>query len=186
MEFLLWALRLPTNVEREVRGLQQALFREHGLASALALPALAPLLCLRGPPRPCTPADLADARIISPGRFRAAGLGEAQDCLLLRLEPQEALRGLAAACRALSPRGAARLRPAPLPCALGIFLCFLEGAAPIAERPDVRFLARQEFPGLRLSLLHITGLERASPWWSALAWEELSRLPLRRNRGSSA
>jgi hypothetical protein len=186
VDILVWALRLPTNVEKAVRDLQDTLFRSWGLVSALALPVIVPLVCLR------TPAGFSSERPDAAGlpvaaRLRACGLAESGGCLVCGLEPRQSLVRLAQACRRIGPKGAAALRPSPLACARGIFLCFVEKPA-LAEvvAAESGALGGGGFPGLALSLLRITNLGSPDPWWSALAWEEVQRLPLRKGDPSAS
>lgn len=190
MDLLVWSLRLPTNVQKAVRDLQRALFREQGLVSAVALPVLVPLLCLRTPPGFAPGAFRAAPPPLPAPRLRVAGLAQAAGGLVCRLLPRTALSELARSCRSCGPRGAVPARPAPLPRAQGIFLCFLEDAAPTPAPPEAAGLADLVFPGLALSLLRLRSLEvegesGCQPWWSALSWEELARVPLRKG-GDSA
>lgn len=192
MDFLVWALRLPTHVEKAARDLQRSLFRAHGLLAPL--PALAPLLCLRAARAPSAPSAPSarrtsdappSARLPCAPRLHGEGFTQAGGCLLWRLRPAESLAGLARACRALAralgPEGRAGFRPPPLPCAKGVVVGFLpEGCYPQLEAAAAGPLAGEEFPGVALSLLRVTGLGGADPWWSAVSWEELRRLPLRR------
>jgi hypothetical protein len=189
VDFLVWTLRLPTQVEKAVRDLQRSLFRAHGLLAPL--PVLVPLLCLRAQRAqraPRAPDAATPVRIAPAARLHGDGFTQAGGCLLWRLRPADSLAGLARTCRALSPEGCAPLRPPPLPCAKGVVVGFLtEACSPEIAAPATGPLAGEEFPGLALSLLRVSSLGGEDPWWAAVSWVELRRLPLRRlplRRGS--
>jgi hypothetical protein len=188
--FLLWALTVPTNIERQVLELRQSLYRQWGFSSARALPVCVPLLALAaaGPRDPASLGELpgqgshpAAPQLVT-GRVEAAA-----GALLWRLQPQGSLAAVASSLEGKLP-GSKPLAPPPLPVAEGFLLCFVEGSADprrlcrsLHPQEGVRFTARE------LVLLRIAELSRQGgpegAWWEAVAWEGLLRLPLRRSPG---
>ena len=209
MEFALLALRAPSNIEKKVRDLQTSLYRLRGLASGRALPVIIPLCFLDPRSIPSKPEELRKSLRGALGKtapFLTSGsVAECDGFLYWDLSPRRELERLRRSCDAMfthaeteqGGRQSTR-KPDLFPVARGFFLCSLQGrrkntlpsTLSSVEVPEpLRFPAKGGFL-LRLRSLGTepgatttpssTGKAR-SPW-TALFWEKLEEIPLRKTR----
>ena len=203
MEFVLVALRGPSNIEKKARELQGTLYRQSGLSSALALPAVIPL-CFASPRRiPATSAQLREHLRRAVGReapyLTGGPIAECQGFLFWNLAPRRELQRLQRSCEKVFASPAAQ----PLdqetaqqqdlfPVARGFFLCSLQGR----NRDTVPTLEVSEtlrFPVKAASVLRVRtlGMESGAgekgvsaiddrSLWKSLFWEKLEEIPLRK------
>ncbi len=181
MHLLLWALSVPTNVEKSVRELRLRLFQEWGLVSALALPETLPLLFLPGaaayPPRHRLPGRL-PAPLLSTG-----GLSALEDCLYWEVQPAATVAQAAELCRRLTPPPEGL--KAPFPPHRGFFLAQREGREQLTEiLAGLPVPASHTFPALEMVLLrlHSSGGQAGGRWWESVVWQEILGVPLRRGK----
>jgi hypothetical protein len=205
MEFALVALRGPSNIEKKVRELQGTLYRESGLASAQALPAIIPLCFLARNGIPATSAELREDLRRAVGReapyLTSGAVAECDGFLYWELAPRKELQRLRRNCEKVfaSPgtravdREAAR-QPEVFPVGRGFFLCSLQGRSR-NKVPFLEVLETLRFPVKAAFVLHVhtlglesgTGQKDASarddrPLWKSLFWEKLEEIPLRKTR----
>ena len=199
MEFLLFGLEPPSNVARAARQLQESLYSGWGLVSPLALPALVPLHFAAPAQPPSTEAlrrlegELGEA-LRGPGaprapRCRTGGCALREQVLFWELEGE--LESLSALVSQLSPWPAPV--PPPFPSWAGFLLALPEPGADLRRAAAGLSLPPPAFfTTLALVLLAVRALTPepldpqgqpppASPWYRALEWEELLRLPLRKS-----
>jgi hypothetical protein len=203
MEFALLALGGPTNIEKKVRVMQRRLYRQNGLVSALALPAMIPLCFVAPQMIPGTRVKLREALRSAVGReapyLRSKSLADSDGFLFWDLAPRGELQRLKQSCeRGFAPREPAQptvedaARSDIFPVARGFFLCSMEGCnrgeitAPEVPDPLV-------FPAKSAYLLYLRTLavetqakQNASsvenrPWWKTLLWEKVEEIPLRKS-----
>ncbi len=204
VEFLLFGLEPPSNLSRAVRRLQESLYAAWGLVSPLALPPLVPLRfaapgeepsaealhrlegelrpSLRGPAAPRAP------------RCRTAGWALRQGVLFWELEGETG--PLSSLAERLSPWPAPG--PPPFPPLSGFLLALPEPGADLGRAAaGLSLPLPASFTCLALVLLAVRRLpveplhprpERPPPrpWYRALEWEEVLRLPLRKPLEKSA
>jgi hypothetical protein len=203
VEFLLFGLEPPSNIARAARLAQESLYAGWGLVSPLALPPLVPLRfaapaqpptteelrrlerelgrALRGPDAPRAP------------RFRNAGWALHEGTLFWELEGETG--PLAALAGSLCPWPAAE--PPPFPPRPGFLLALPEPGADLARAAAGLSLPPPgSFTTLALVLLGVRRLAPEPlapidprppprPWYRALEWEQVLRLPLRKGKQDS-
>jgi hypothetical protein len=202
VEFLLFGLEPPSNVARAARQVQESLYAGWGLVSPLALPPLVPLRfaapaqppsakalrrlerelgqALRGPAAPRAP------------RFRTAGWALREGALFWEQEGETG--PLASLAERVCPWPAPE--PPPFPPRPGFLLALPEPGVDLGRAAaGLSLPAPGSFTCLALALLAVRrlvpeplapGLEPAArPWYRALEWEELLRLPLRKGKQDS-
>ncbi|UCF99035.1 MAG: hypothetical protein JSV89_05730 [Spirochaetaceae bacterium] len=182
MEHVLLFLKAPTNIEKTVRELQVALYREAGLVSALALPVMIPLCFVSEHYVSKKATENRDALRRAMGKLapflRSGAVVEQEGCLFWDLEPREELQRLHHSGRQVfgreglqsdAPRPAAKPprtksskqvteQAALFPVARGFFLCSLEGQAQSAL-PSLPFPKALRFPAKGAALLRFRPLE---------------------------
>jgi hypothetical protein len=202
VEFLLFGLEPPSNLARAARQLQESLYAGWGLVSPLALPALVPLrFAAPAAPAPDDEALRALERelrralrgtdALPAPRLRTGGWAFHGGALFWELEGETG--PLASLVERLSPWPAS----APPPFALrpGFLLCLPEPGADLGRAAaGLSLPPRAFFTAPALVLLAVRALvpqpldphdppPPAQPWYRALEWEQLLRLPLRRPAG---
>lgn len=173
----LLAVLPPANVERLVGDIREELFRRHGLASALALPALLPLGFLPAGPLPAG-VQMRQIRSAFPAAFpmEAGGLRVERDLLVLEVKTGGRLGRLREALQRLLP-----LTDGFLPPLEGFFLAAREHLAdPGAALAGLPPPAIPRFSVFDLAFLEIRIGEPGPAWWRQLYWEEIGRIPGRR------
>lgn len=169
------AIIAPGSVEAGIGKVQAAIFEEHGLISAVALPPVIPLMFL--PPDSAAPSagllhDL-ERGVHAPWRMKTAGTAWEQDALYLRVSSDgmwESLRERASA----EP-------PALFPVAEGFYSGCLE-AAP-SQRPLITPLVPVlSFSSATLAILRISSPRGRDGWWREVRWEYEEQRPLRGRR----
>lgn len=180
---LLCALLPPGSIEAEVGRVQEWLFREHGLVSAVAVPPLIPVAFLeeRDPPGGLL-RDL--NRAANAGwRMQIRGTEWVEGHLFARCESGgtwqtlRAAAGTARAAGAVAAEGAA-----PFPVSEGFYL----GCAETSEenRPGIRpGIPAVSFSSATLAILRIE-FASGPEWWQELHWEVLDERPFRGRRDS--
>jgi hypothetical protein len=209
VRYALLALSGPSNIEKKVRELQSSLYRQGGLASALALPAIIPLCFVEPRNLPAKRGELRDRLRRGVGKeapyLSTGSIAEHDGFLFWDLAPRRELRRLARSCEeafaSADEQNAGRQEarpPDPLPVARGFFLCFLQGRSQDSI-PSPALAGPLRFPAWRAFLLQIHPLDlkpgRSQPgrgdrasagrmWWSSLYWEKLEEIPLRKSRAT--
>ena len=203
MEFALVALRGPSNIEKKVRELQSALYRQSGLSSALALPALIPLCFMAPRLIPATAGTLRKQLRSAVGReapyLSGGGIAECGGFLFWNLAPRRELQRLQRSCEKVFASGDAQSldqetaqQPYLFPAARGFLLCSLQGrdrdTVPSLEvSQDLRFPVKAAFV-LRVRTLGMepgaeengASAEDDRSLWKSLFWEKLTEIPLRK------
>jgi len=178
-QVLLAALFAPGSIESEVGKVQAALFSEHGLASAQALPPLIPIAFLDAV-RSQRELLRGMNAAVSPGwRMRLMGAVWEKGHLYARLETGGVWHTLRA--RALET-GEAR-HNCLFPAAEGFYLgC---GDAPPERRSLISpTLPEKSFTSGTIALLNIRAALVGVDWWRDLSWEVVEERPLRGRKPS--
>ena len=175
--YFLCALIAPGSIEAEVGRVQAALFSDHGLASAQAVPPLLPVAFLD--PDRVRPGLLSRLNHgVSAGwSARLAGCEWIEGHLYARVQSGGAWTALRAA--ALQECGL----PAggPFPAAEGFYLGCAE--APPGSRDDMRpKVPPRAFHTAHLALVVLQTLAPGPRWWSNLHWEITEERPFRGRR----
>jgi hypothetical protein len=201
VEFLLFGLEPPSNLARAARQLQESLYAGWGLVSPLALPALVPLRFAAPAPPPDAEAlrglelelsrALRGPEALRAPRLRTGGWALRDGALFWELEGETG--PLASLAERLSPWPVPALPPfALLP---GFLLSLPEPGADLGRAAaGLSLPPRALFTAPALVLLAVRALvpqpldphgqpPPAPPWYRALEWEQLLRLPLRRPAG---
>jgi hypothetical protein len=168
------ALIPPGSVEAEMGKVQAALFAEHGLASAQALPPLIPVAFIPEVPARGFLADL-ERSVHAGWRARVAGHAWVEGWLFILADTGGLWAGLRA--RALAAAGGAPR--GPFPAAEGFCL----GCAD--AEPERRPRITPTPPELSFSSCALAIMRFESPrdeWWRELYWETLEEKPLRGRR----
>ena len=177
--FSLIALLPPGSVEAEVGKIQQSIFAEHGLVSAVALPPLIPVASLL-PGEP--PGDLLktlNARVSAPYRIRLRGTTAwHRGFLYLAVDSG----GLWHELRDGSPCDSDEA-PTLLPGFEGFFLGCSEADSRLRELihpavPETGYTSTR----LARMIVEIPGPQDA--WWREVSWEIVEEIPLRGRRRS--
>jgi len=209
VRYALLALSGPSNIEKKVRELQSSLYRQDGLASALALPAIIPLCFVEPRNIPAKRGELRDRLRRGVGKeapyLSTGSITECDGFLFWDLAPRRELQRLARSCEEAfasadeqnADRKEAR-QPDPLPVARGFLLCYLQGRSRDSI-PSLTVSRPLRFPAWRAFLLQIHPLDlkpgRSQPergdrasagrmWWKSLYWEKLEEIPLRKSRAA--
>jgi hypothetical protein len=173
---LLCALLPPGSVEAELGRVQDALFSDHGLASASAVPPLVPVAFL-GAPEAVSGLLLEMNRSIRAGwRILLQDPAWYSGHLFARVDSAGAWQTL----RACALAGGGEEKGGPFPAFEGIYLGCAE--APDSERARISpVIPRRSFSSAALAVLRI---EHAGPpeWWRELHWEIIDQRPLRGRR----
>jgi hypothetical protein len=175
---LLCALVPPGSVEAEVARVQEALFAEHGLASAVAVPPVVPVAFLEASV-PCGEL-LGEMNRAVPAGWRMALRDPAwvDGHLFARVESGGAWGALhaCAECRGRAANGG------PFPVSEGFYLGCAEALPParVDIRPTVPALS---FSSATLAILRID-FAPFPDWWSELHWEVVGERPLRGRRSA--
>ena len=102
MEYALLALKGPSNIEKKVRELQSALYRQGGLASSLALPVMIPLCFVTASAIPAKRGELRDRlrRVVGKEapRLTSKSIAECDGFLFWDLDPRRKLQQLQRSC----------------------------------------------------------------------------------------
>ncbi len=198
MEFLLFGLEPPSNIARLVRLAQESLYAAWGLVSPLALPPLVPLR-FAAPPSPPSAEELRRLERELGQTLRGAEAPRAPRCrtaagvlregvLFWELEAETEL--LASLVERFCPWPAAE--PPPFPARPGFLLALPETGVDLEKAASGLSLPPPgSFTTLALVLLGVRRLTPEAlacldppppprPWYRALEWELLLRLPLRR------
>jgi hypothetical protein len=203
VEFLLFGLEPPSNVARAVRLVQESLYAGWGLVSPLALPPLVPLRFAAPDPPPSAQELRALERELG-GALRGPDAPRAPRCLsrgwalhagalFWELEGETGpLEGLAERlCPWPEPE------PPPFPPRPGFLLALPEPGADLGQAAAGLSLPPPgSFTVLALVLLGVRRLAPEAlvpldppppprPWYRALEWEQLLRLPLRKGKQDS-
>jgi hypothetical protein len=201
VEFLLFGLEPPSNIARLARQAQESLYAGWGLVSPLALPPLVPLRfasptqppsaealrrlerelsqALRGPAAPRAP------------RCRTGGWALREGVLFWELEGD--MGPLASLAERFCPWPSPQ--PPPFPPGPGFLLALPEPGADLGRAAaGLNLPPPGSFTTLALALLGVRrlpvepldprpGPPPVRPWYRALEWEQLLRLPLRKSSG---
>ena len=190
-DHLLLALLAPGSVEAAVGAIQEEIFRERGLVSAIALSPIVPLAFIQGESVDALPRgflDSLDRAVRAPYRIRTTSALWREGALFLGLETGGVWESLRKACRA---RGSVPACAAPgrelFPAAEGFFFGCGE-----AREPDRRAIARGvtgrvdaapiAFTSSTLAVVRITTPARGSRWWRDVSCGIESERPLRGKR----
>jgi hypothetical protein len=186
-ESLLLALLAPGSIEAAVGRAQEAIFREHGLVSAIALPPLVPVAFFgggegegggEGDPLPRGFLGRVERAVRAPYLFTVMGIAWEAGALFLALDSGGAWDALRAACAAeTGETGGAGLFPA----FEGFFLGCLEATrgqreSIHVEMPDARFSSAS------LAVARISTPSSGESWWRDLCCTIDEEKPLRGTR----
>ncbi len=204
MVFYLLALKAPTNIEKKVIEIRQALFRDWQMLSSAALPAVIPLCNLASQEPP-----LADSKIQSLEKrlreavgtkapfFTTGSLLESNNCLFWHLDPEKKLAALVENCRAAFSE-----EQQPQPESIAVDHGFLLGMMQDVQRPEsgiaslplpspLRFPAKAAVVFRFETLASLSAQrekrtarsadEQGEPWWQAIYWEQILSFRLRKS-----
>lgn len=198
MEFLLFGLEPPSNIARLARQVQESLYAAWGLVSPLALPPLIPLR-FAAPPRPPGAEELRRLEQELVRSLRGPAAPRAPRCRtkagalhdgVLFWELETDIGPLASLAERLCPWPPPE--PPPFPPWPGFLLALPEPGADLDRAAaDLDLPPPGAFTTLALVLLGVRRLTSeplarteppppARPWYRALEWEQLLRLPLRK------
>jgi hypothetical protein len=179
------AIAAPGSVEAAVGGVQERIFREHGLASAQALPPLVPLAFLRADfPDPFGPGDEAPVRaflrgverlVSAPWRAVTGAPVWREGFLFLSVD----FGGAWDQAREAARVDGRIVETGPFPVASG-FLLGCSDASPAQREAITADLAPLAFSSASIRLVRIT--VAGEPYWRDVAWEILVDMPLRGRR----
>jgi hypothetical protein len=179
----LLALLAPGSVEAAVCREQDAIFREHGLVSAIALPPLVPVAFLgrglqergEGLGLPRGFLGRVERAVRAPYRFSVTGMAWEAGALFLALDSGGAWRALREAC---SPETGG---PDLFPVFEGFFLGCVE--ATDAQRESIRARATDaSFSSVSLALMSILTPDAGPGWWREVSCAVEEEKPLRGKR----
>jgi hypothetical protein len=182
-ESLLLALLAPGSIEAAVCREQDAIFGEHGLVSAIALPPLVPIAFLgrglqergEGQELPRGLLGRVERTVRAPYRFTVAGTAWEAGALFLVLDSGGVWRALREACA--PEAGGADL----FPVSEGFFLGCVE--ATDAQRESIHVKANgASFSSVSLALVSILTPEAGADWWREVSYTVEEEKPLRGKR----
>jgi hypothetical protein len=171
---LLAALMAPGSVESEVGALQAALFLEHGLASAQALPPLIPIAFLdpAGVDRRFLPD--ANAAVSRGWRICLKGMVWVEGHLYAAVESG----GVWKALRSLALERCGSATEALFPVAEGFYLGCAD--APPELKPLIRpQVPDRSFSSCSIGILAVSAERSGTEWWMDVSWEVREECPLR-------
>ena len=175
--YLLCALVPPGSVEAEMSRLQEALFSEHGLVSAPAVPPLVPIAFVAWTESPAGLLQELNRSISSGWRIHLRGPAWIDRHLFARVQSDGAWETLHA--RAVERGG---IGPGLFPVAEGFYLGCPEAADDL--RPRIRpVIPVGSFSSALLAAIRFDPAG-SSPWWRELHWEIIDQRPLRGRPGS--
>jgi hypothetical protein len=173
-EFLLAALIAPGSIEAALGKVQAALFRDHGFASAQALPPVVPVAFLDT--LPVSPGLLRElnASVSAGWRMTLAGPVWVDGHLYAGVESGGAWTAVRA--RALQVCGVEN--DCLFPVAEGFFLgC---GDALPGQRPGIRpAVPEVSFSSCTIALVSVRTASEGTEWWSNVSWEVREERPFR-------
>lgn len=175
MTHLLLAFLAPGSAEAEIGRVQQRIFADHGLVSAIALPPLAPVAFLPAEPPAARPGLLSrlNASVVAPYRVTLREACWQEGWLYLAFESGGLWESL---------------RTAALPEARGLFPAFEGfflgcGESDPALRRSIRpSLPSGGFTSSSIALVRITTGDKGDAWWREVSMETLEEIPLRGRR----
>ena len=177
-ESLLLAVLAPGSVEAAVGRAQEAIFREHGLVSAIALPPLVPVAFLGGGEGDQLPRGFlgrVERAVRAPYRFTVTGTAWEAGALFLALDSGGVWRALRAAC-AVESGG-----PDLFPAFEGFFLGCVEATR--AQKQSIRVEAPQaRFSSASLAVARISTPASGQHWWREISCTIEEEKPLRGKR----
>ncbi len=177
MEYRILAITPPKNSDACITAIQNSIFREHGFASALALPVFLPLLFM-------DPAwninELIGSLTLPQASFPVVcGDIVGEGCAIyLHADPEGRIRDVAASVAArIVPEKAT---PGFIPVCSGLFLsCNETNVSLDAIRESVHTEERVSFSSFSLAIADITVRTSGPSWWNDVSWEIVweKRLP---------
>jgi len=176
MTHLLLAMLAPGSAEAEIGRVQQRIFADHGLVSAIALPPLAPVAFLPSElPASSLPGFLSrlNASVAAPYRLTFRDARWQEGWLYLAFDSGGIWESLRAA--------ALPETPGLFPAFEGFFLGCGESEPGLRGRISPS-LPAGGFTSSSLALLRITTGDRGSDWWREVSTETLEERPLRGRR----
>ncbi|HVP18965.1 MAG TPA: hypothetical protein VMU36_08195 [Spirochaetia bacterium] len=175
MRHLLLAMLAPGSAEAEIGRVQQHIFADHGLVSAVALPPLVPVAFLAELERVSRRGLLLElnASVVSPYRIALTGLCWREGWLYFAFHSG----GVWESLRAAAPPATQGLFPA--------FEGFFLGCG--ESKPEHREMIRPPLPAIgftssSLALIEITTARLDGAWWREVSTETLEEIPLRGRR----
>jgi hypothetical protein len=173
-EILLAALIAPGSVEAALGKVQAALFHDHGLASAQALPPWIPVAFLND--LPVSPGLLRElnASVGAGWRMHLAGAVWVDGHLYAGVESG----GVWTALRARALKACGAETGCLFPVAEGFFLgC---GDSLPGQRPGIRpALPEVSFSSCTIALVSVRTASQGAEWWSDVSWEVREERPFR-------
>ncbi len=177
-ESLLLAVLAPGSVEAAVGSAQEAIFREHGLVSAIALPPLVPVAFLgdgEGDPLPRGFLGRVERSVRAPYLFTVTETAWHGGALFLALDSGGVWGALRAAC-APETEGAGLF-----PAFEGFFLGCVEATR--AQRQSIRVEAPEaRFSSVNLAVARISTPASGQHWWREISCTIEEEKPLRGKR----
>ncbi len=178
---LLVALLPPGSVESEVGRVQEQLFAEHGLVSAMAVPPLIPVAFLPDGETPAKTVQGLDRSVPDGWRIRVSGSEWVQGHLFARAQSGGAWPMLRAAADT-----AARACADPGTGLFPVFEGFYLGCAEASEETRSAILPRIPILSFSSAALAVLRIETTGSreWWQELHWEIIDQRRLRGRRES--
>ena len=177
-ESLLLAVLAPGSVEAAVGRAQEAVFREHGLVSAIALPPLVPVAFLgggEGDPLPRGFLGRVERAVRAPYLFTVTGIAWEAGALFLALDSGSVWSALREAC------AAEVVRVGLFPAFEGFFLGCVEATR--AQRQSIRVDAPEaRFSSVSLAVARLTTQASGPDWWREISCTIEEEKPLRGKR----
>ena len=176
MDFLLFALIPPSNIEKEVVSLQRRLFSSRGLVSSLALPAAIPVLATVDSETIPSQAHLKDCAAQGL-RFTTGAVLRQRGCLVWSLDSSGAVAQLRQVLAERWPK-----KRDSIPSLDGFFLAGKEKGIDFSDilgeltPPPVL-----HFPARALSIFRVNSSTDCSQWWNGIVWEEVLSVRLRKS-----
>jgi hypothetical protein len=173
-QFLLAALIAPGSVEAAVGKVQAALFSEHGLASAVALPPLIPVAFLDAASNGRGLLEELNASAAAGWRMRLSGTAWVDGHLYAGVQSHGAWASVRARALQLCGPETGCLFPA----AEGFYLgC---GDCPSGLRPQIEpVVPEMSFSSCTIALMGVRTDSMLSEWWRDVSWEVRHERPFR-------